>query len=718
MAATIPPDFDAAWYAATYPDVGMSGLSPREHYRRFGALFRRPAKGPPAPPPQAAEQQPEPETEPADLSPSAPETTPPKREEQQPPAKRPERAAIIDRPSDFEAAASVPEPAPARPGGGSEGSFTLQTLSKLPRGSDASAVLPPLNGYARLLNLNDAVGPRGAQARVSCGATAFQAGGTRIENAWFAAPSRLRLMLAGPSAADPSSSGWAVRAYQAHPSSAGELRMVGQGVRLPQLGPVVHDLELLHPLMPLLLELSDADGATRAFALVPFPSLLPGGIHGAELKAQQTEPNPIDDFWALSDALLNEAIGGEGWPDRSVSAISADGMGPLFAPHVQEWLAAVFGLSVDSLDAKKARKGIRLVLPEDSVPTVGALVSRRLGDGPQSETGAYLVAETDTYRPRWSIVLPADADSAGAAPALLRSGGGAGDAAAAKLAPVPLAIAIRSPAAPSVASSRPASVPRRRSGASPALSLVVDATSADGFEQLLGSIGASVRGEVELLIRAGSSDAQLRSAVARACEQGGRSVDRSADLRAIANEARHETLLTVSDRIDLDGGALRAIVDLLLSDEKNGSASCALLAEKIIKKDVVLQPASGGLFPTGVSFASGPRLAFGEPNALDALPELTYPVVTNTFLFTAWRRSALAELPVPPGTGMAVADDVRIGLDLMRAGHRNLCTTRHTARLSGSYAPRDGVDPVGAGFLQPQAWQDILGRVTVVRELF
>jgi hypothetical protein len=177
-------------------------------------------------------------------------------------------------------------------------------------------------------------------------------------------------------------------------------------------------------------------------------------------------------------------------------------------------------------------------------------------------------------------------------------------------------------------------------------------------------------------------------------------------------------LLTVSDRIDLDGGALRAIVDLLLSDEKNGSASCALLAEKIIKKDVVLQPASGGLFPTGVSFASGPRLAFGEPNALDALPELTYPVVANTFLFTAWRRSALAELPVPPGTGMAVADDVRIGLDLMRAGHRNLCTTRHTARLSGSYAPRDGVDPVGAGFLQPQAWQDILGRVTVVRELF
>jgi hypothetical protein len=54
----------------------------------------------------------------------------------------------------------------------------------------------------------------------------------------------------------------------------------------------------------------------------------------------------------------------------------------------------------------------------------------------------------------------------------------------------------------------------------------------------------------------------------------------------------------------------------------------------------------------------------------------------------------------------------------MRAGYRNLCTTRHTARLSGPYAPRDGVDPVGAGFLQPQAWEDILGRVTVVRELF
>jgi len=71
-----------------------------------------------------------------------------------------------------------------------------------------------------------------------------------------------------------------------------------------------------------------------------------------------------------------------------------------------------------------------------------------------------------------------------------------------------------------------------------------------------------------------------------------------------------------------------------------------------------------------------------------------------------------------PGTGAAAAEDVRIGLDLMRAGYRNWCTTRCTAQLSGPYTPREGIDPVGPGYLQPQRWEEILGRVTVVRELF
>jgi hypothetical protein len=177
--------------------------------------------------------------------------------------------------------------------------------------------------------------------------------------------------------------------------------------------------------------------------------------------------------------------------------------------------------------------------------------------------------------------------------------------------------------------------------------------------------------------------------------------------------------LTICDRVDVgDGGALRSIIDLLNRDGKVASAACALLAEKIVKRDVVLQPASGGLFPTGVSFVSGPRLAFGEPDALQALPDLAYPVVANTLLFTAWRRSALAELSPVTSTSPSNVEDIRIGLDLMRAGFSNWCTTKVTARLSGPYVPRDQIDPVGAGYMRAVGWEEILSRVTVIRELF
>jgi hypothetical protein len=92
--------------------------------------------------------------------------------------------------------------------------------------------------------------------------------------------------------------------------------------------------------------------------------------------------------------------------------------------------------------------------------------------------------------------------------------------------------------------------------------------------------------------------------------------------------------------------------------------------------------------------------------------------VANTRHLTAWRCRALADLPEANRAGSPVSEDIRIGLDLTRAGFRNWCTTQVTARLSGSYVARDMIDPVGPGYLPPDRWQDILSRVTVVRELF
>jgi len=732
-----PADFDCEWYAATYADVGMSGLHPREHYRLFGRLLGRGTKPPSKParaavaavstiaPPEASEPAIEATSKPAAQSQGDASTTEPSRKQQ------PKESApfpIIDRPNDFDPAASVPNAAPPKAAAESGGPFTLDNLVTASDEFDATqaVVTPALDAYSKLLNLGPRNGVEGTTGPVSCGALAFQAGASRIENAWFAGPNRLRLMFAGGTETVPASSGWAVRAYQGECANPASLRMLGPGIELPPIGPVIHDIDLLHPLMPLLLELSDAEGTTRAFTLLPFPSLLRGGLHSAELKALQTEPNPIGDFWALSDALLKEALGREGWPERSVGAVSihakaAKEEGRLWPPSMQEWLDCVFGIAPpDSAGGKRSRSKharLQLALPPDFVPTISALVSRRLGNLAGAVTaGSYLVSDADDFRPRWSIGVPADAQAGNAIPTLRRPDATAGCAPSEDLAPMPLAIALRSPTAqPSVESG---SVPatKRRTTNSGGVSLLVDASDAALAERTIEAVLTWAGGEVELFVRVARDDAEIRSALER---MAGTSVPASADLREIAMNASHETVLTISDRADPgDGTSLRAILDLLQRDETTGSASCALLAEKIIKKDVVLQPASGGLFPTGVSFASGPRLAFGEPDALQALPELDYPVVANTLLFTAWRRRALAELPAVPGTGWANTQDVRLGLDLMRMGYRNWCTTRSAVRLLGPYVPRDGIDPVGPGYLQPEGWEDILRRVTVVRELF
>ena len=731
MQDKLPADFDADWYAATYPDVALSGMSPREHYRRFARILGRKPKGSarlrPAEPETA-----ESDTNRMDTASIAPEVPPVPT--QQPLERRPAKSPpIIDRPKDFDAAATIAQPAPTKVGGAPGALLSLDTM------------VPALQAYAKLLNVHTSTDPRHPAASVSCGAKPFQAGRARIENASFVDVCRMRLVLAGGNEQTVESTACDLRAYQAHPANPAELRLLEPGIRLPPMGPVFHDVELLHPLMPLLLERSDGDGAVRELAMLPFPSLLPGGIHGAELKALQIEPNPMDDFWALSEMLLQEAVGGDNSPGRSVAGISvaADRTGGdelLLTPFVQEWLAAVFGLSLDAANAtgesavagvlrvaaesRTPNEDLQLALPPNFVPTISALVSRRLHkSGSAAMIGPYLVAEADTYRPRWSIALPADQDLDSAIPLLRRSPLGLDTTSppSAEVASIPLGIAVRScstlPVDGSAVALTDADPPSRSAGA---LSVLVHASDEARVSRIIQSVRAAAGGELEFLVSIAHPSSEMRAALDRSCEGlGWTQVSDCIGLREIAREANGETLLTLNDRIEPgDGCALPALLDLLQRRETAGSVGCALLAETVIKKETVLQPASGGFFPTGVSFVSGPHLSFGEPDALQALPDLTYAVAANTRHLTVWRRRALAELPAVPGSASAALDDIRTGLDLMRAGYRNWCTTQVTARLSGSYAARDMIDPVGPGYLSADRWQDILSRVTVIRELF
>jgi hypothetical protein len=466
--------------------------------------------------------------------------------------------------------------------------------------------------------------------------------------------------------------------------------------------------------MPVLLEVTDGEGLTRDVALLPFPSLLPGGMHGAELKALQTEPNPMDAFWSLSHMFLAEFIGLPGGAERSITALSAAEPGAMAEalPELHDWLASLFGLAPSAVSSKSKRPGLRLALPTDAVPTISALVSRRLSVEPKHAVGPFLIAEGPQFRPRWSVALPSHQDPRPELPALFRPG--RANKATPKPLPVHLAILVRE-----TVPVPPVAVETKERHPIGALTVLVESTSASRTNRVLRNLRDVIGGGSELLVRPSKHDEGLRNTIDEAW--GGDAwmqVSSAEDLPDVATRAGHGSILTINDRVEFDPGALHRLLALLGSDARTASASCVILSETVVKKQKVLRPASGGLFPSGVSFASSPRLTFNEPEVLEALPSLTYPVVANTLNFTVWRTRALVELPRPAGRTISSAQDIRLGLDLIEAGYRNLCTSTVTVRYAAPYARRDVIDPVASAYVQPSRWEDLLNRVTVLRELF
>jgi hypothetical protein len=739
MADRIPPDFDADWYRTTFPDVELSGLDPAEHYRRFGTLMGRSANAAlarratkqaetsaPSQPQPVNDQEPEKQVRQTTVSDEVRQTAP-----------SDQASAIIDRPIEFDPEQVLPLPAPARPGRDDGERISIEGLARGPFvASDCRPqVLQALAAYALMFGLAKPNEETDAEPVATCGADALKTGEVRLDNAWLVERSTLRLMIGGATEPEAGADPLVIRAYQASPASPNDLSSLGEGIQLPNARPVFHDLLLLHPLMPLLIELSDASGRTRAITLMPFPSLLPGGLHWAELRALQTEANPMDDFWSLSERLLQEAVGTADSPDRSISSIAVDcGSSetiPVLSAEVQEWLAAMFGLNLDRAavdpdqSVKSARlsrsggnHGFELSLPANFMPTLSSLITRRLAaEGADQLVGPYLVAEADTHRPRWSVLLPPSGVRLPNIPTIRAASPEEGAPHGIAVWQTPIGIALYRPEPPgSVLKSFGSTV----DPISDSLTVVLDAHDPSRIGPLFQTIrDASPDASIEVVVRLKGPTEVLRRELNLNCGEAGWSeIPLDVDLRDIAKAASNELLLCLSDQVRFhDWSTLAGLFSLLQSDATAGSVSCVLLGEKVIKKQAVLEPASGGIFPSGISFTTAPHLSFAEPEVLEALPGLAYPVVANTLLLTLFRRSALAELPRPAGPVPVSAADIRIGLDLMGAGHRNWCTTSFGAMLSGPHKRRDCIDPFGGDYVQPERWADILGQVTLIREL-
>ena len=675
-----PVTFDAEWYLATFPDVALSGLSPEAHYHKYGRLLGR-------------------------------------------------------APNAGVAGSDIAPPAAVETGPGLWAG--AQELARFPDADAMRAAFGPLAGYARMFDLDaGAFSVRGLPRKVLADGLAGAATlgefpkSLHCASAWFANSHSLRLLIERPETPE---RGQVLRLYQAPPEAPGALCLVG-GASLSGAGPGFVDASLLNPLMPVLIEFGDDSGFSHGFALLPFPSLARGGMHGAERAALQIGRDPMADLWRLSRAYLAELLA----PDAPAFAIArlavergaASGTEALLSTAVQDWLAALFGLD---LAGTQSRDGghLTLSLSAEMLPTCAALVSRRmrLPDDIAQAAGPFLVAEEISHKPRWSVALP---DGEGAElPRLIRTGTAQGDGAGSWLAPLHLAIRQVTPEPVSdiltlLADGLDATPdPEPETDTDPAkqtlISVALKASDATLAARALTVLAQQRDVQLaELVLCANPGVAAQVDPLASALFASVITLSAEASLDEIAGVSASDMVLLLDEAVVLyDPATLAGLSDILTQSTDAGAVSCALLHEAEFRKSTRVQVASAGLFPTGLSFVAAPRLSVAAPDVLQALPRATYPVLANSFELCLLRRAAItATAPARAGDWGDVAADLKFGLDAQEAGWRSLCTTRLRGGTTRAPRLRDEIDPLGLAVIQPAQWEELISGVTLVRELY
>lgn len=269
---------------------------------------------------------------------------------------------------------------------------------------------------------------------------AFKSAGAYVADGWFAGDHDLRLRI------EPQEGGEFIGTHllRFHQSDAAGMAMCGESL-LRDYGPTFIDVKFANPYKPLLITVTDEAGVLVDSALIPFPSLLRGGAHHAEVVAMGERAARMVDLIDLSDGLFREAVN---WDDDatpfSIARIDIDLRGALgseriFDPLVCDWLADIFKLGIstinpDSVTERRVRSNMTktlaarderspaivqamtdrrlaghttLVVPHDSLPTLAVLASRRLSPtGADPVSGCFLTADATTGRPNLSVSIP------------------------------------------------------------------------------------------------------------------------------------------------------------------------------------------------------------------------------------------------------------------------------------------------------------------------
>lgn len=601
----------------------------------------------------------------------------------------------------------------------------------------------------------------------------FASGADRLADAWFADERTLRLRFGDETrSADADAERLVVRGLQGSTAEPADLAACGEAL-LPASGTGFVDLKLADPMLPVVIVLASPGGTVLEVSLIPFPSLARGGAHYAELIATAVRPSPIDDLRRYSDALVLEIAAGPSAAIRQIIVRRRDATGAerIFSRSVVDWAAKIFGVSIaleatdeadsiqehlhssltTSLDpsidlAGHAGGQFSLAIPADAVPTIAALAARGLAmpDGATAVTGPFLVAEATSGDPRLAVTLPPmgpdllalQSRTAMIGFPVLHSAEADEGPRRDWQTPVGRYLAIRrrrfttaheavmtTPLAPDVGD------------------IVLRPPSSGGQTGKITALivcrepRAALRLIESLVVQTEAARLSLRVRYAPHSANDFKDFDEHAsrlfpdrsDVAAAAGGLRAEIAAATADGADPylliaseavvahDPRTLSSLIAMIEAPNV-ASAGCVVVRENANRKTGATEFESGGYFPSHVSFIASPRLVVSAPNCLDALPDATYPVIANQFDFTLVRRDATAALNERWAFAGTRADLV-FGLRACAAGFRHLCTSAVRVVSVAEPPPKESLDPVADLDIRPGQWEDILSRVTLLREL-
>jgi GT2 family glycosyltransferase len=555
--------------------------------------------------------------------------------------------------------------------------------------------------------------------------------GWKVSDLWWANSRllKLRMSLEAGEGGEPVAT--TLRVLQPLPQADGrleltvvdELQLVGEQA--------VATVGVRNPLLPLLFVGRDEGGEMLFTDLLPFPSLLRGGLHEAEVSAVGERGGTLEDLCRLSDAYLAEAVG---WGKEELAStvgeievdlVSATGAEAIFDPTVGSWLTSGFNIALRTgreeervsrdlgdrsfvdyataqLGRSQPRQGRggrgRLFLPSRAIPTVGAVVSRRLPVGGGPRPGPYIVTDEAFPHRRYLVAFP------GGMPASL-SGGGPGQLGGVpRLAPLsgseeasaggdylqPLAIAFQD-LEPKEEALKVFPVPRDQAEivAGPScgpVSIIVPVLQATvDIGMLLGTVSSQeTTAPIELILAVancpGGRVDQLRGALEQALPGRGQIIDvqealnTSEAFNRAASAASGEVLLFADHSVILHDQRTVETLGRIARWEGIGTAGCMHLKSRRAG-DGVPTFASAGYFPARVDFAIAPHLGLSEQDCSEILPRALYPVVANSphcFAVSAqaWRQAGGLSQHLPNSFA-----EVDLAIRLAEAGYVNVCTT-------------------------------------------